>query len=34
MIDPSNKYDKDKAKTVAYLCKSHQTLSDIGNIKL
>lgn len=33
MIDPSNTYDKDIAKTVAYLCKSDPKLCDIGKIK-
>jgi hypothetical protein len=30
IIDPGNKYDKDIAKTVAYLCKSEKQLADLG----
>jgi len=30
MNDTENKYDKDVAKTIAYLCKADETLNDIG----
>jgi hypothetical protein len=30
MNDTENKYDKDVAKTIAYLCKDDQELDDIG----
>ncbi len=32
MNDTENKYDKDVAKTIAYMCKADEMLNDIGKV--